>query len=91
MLDEWFAQQVVPRLAGRATLVSYADDLVIIFEQEHDARRVLDVLPKRLATYGLTLHQPELTIEAALRRRRSDRFAVGGYPSSNTPVGAWWC
>ena len=52
VLDEWFAQQVVPRLGGRATLVRYADDLVIIFEQERDARRVLDVLPKRLAKYG---------------------------------------
>jgi RNA-directed DNA polymerase len=33
---------------------------VIIFEQERDARRVLDVLPKRLAKYSLTLH-PEKT------------------------------
>ena len=54
-LDEWFARQVVPRLAGRATLVRYADDLVIIFEYERDARRVFDVLPKRLAKYGLAL------------------------------------
>jgi hypothetical protein len=60
VLDEWFARQVVPRLVGRATLVRYADDLVIIFAYERDARRVLDVLPKRLAKYGLTLH-PEKT------------------------------
>jgi RNA-directed DNA polymerase len=59
VLDEWFARQVVPRLAGRATLVRYADDLVIIFEHERDARRVLDVLPKRLAKDGLTLHPGE--------------------------------
>ncbi len=60
VLDEWFARQVVRRLVGRATLVRYADDLVIIFAYERDARRVLDVLPKRLAKYGLTLH-PEKT------------------------------
>ncbi len=60
VLDEWFAQQVVPRLAGRATLVRYADDLLIIFAYERDARRVLDVLPKRLGKYGLMLH-PEKT------------------------------
>jgi RNA-directed DNA polymerase len=60
VLDEWFARQVAPRLAGRATLVRYADDVVIIFAYERDARRVLDVLPKRLAKYGLTLH-PEKT------------------------------
>ena len=67
VLDKWFAQQVVPRLTGRATLVRYADDLVIIFEYERDARRVFDVLPKRLAKYGLTLH-PEKTRLIDFRR-----------------------
>jgi RNA-directed DNA polymerase len=28
VLDEWLARQVVPRLAGRATLVRFADDRV---------------------------------------------------------------
>jgi RNA-directed DNA polymerase len=44
--------------------------VVIIFEQERDARRVLDVLPKRLAKYGLTLH-PEKT--RLIDFRRPDR------------------
>ena len=70
MLDEWFARQVVPRLAGRATVVRFADDFVIIFEHERDARRVLEVLPKRLAKYGLTLH-PEKT--RLIDFRRPDR------------------
>jgi hypothetical protein len=56
-----------PRLAGRATLVRFADDLVIIFEHERDARRVFDVLPKRMAKYGLTLH-PEKTRLIDFRR-----------------------
>src|SRR6516165_8377298 len=60
VLDEWFTRQVAPRLVGRAVLVRYADDAVIIFERERDAQRVFDVLPKRLAKYGLTLH-PEKT------------------------------
>ena len=67
VLDEWFAREVVPRLAGRAILVRYADDLVIIFEHERDARRVVDVLPKRLAKYGLMLH-PEKTRLVDFRR-----------------------
>jgi hypothetical protein len=29
---------------------------VIVFEWEADARRVMDVLPKRFGQYGLTLH-----------------------------------
>ena len=56
VIDKWFANDVRPRLLGDAWLVRYADDFVIVFTREDDARRVLDVLPKRLAKYGLTLH-----------------------------------
>ena len=55
-LDEWFERDVRPRLKGRAILVRYADDLVMAFENFLDAKRVLAVLGKRLARYGLTLH-----------------------------------
>ena len=72
VLDEWFMRQVAPRLVGRAVLIRYADDAVIIFEQEEDAQRVLGVLPKRLAKYGLTLH-PEKT--RLIDFRRPDRRA----------------
>jgi group II intron reverse transcriptase/maturase len=60
VLDVWFEQEVKPRLKGRAFLVRYADDFVMGFACEEDARRVLDVLPKRLGKYGLTIH-PEKT------------------------------
>src|SRR3954467_4571187 len=60
VLDTWFEQTVKPRLKGRASLIRYADDAVLVFEVEGDARRVLDVLPKRFGKYGLTLH-PEKT------------------------------
>ena len=56
----WFEQDVKPRLKGRAFLIRYADDFVMGFSQEDDARRVLEVLPKRFGKYGLTLH-PEKT------------------------------
>jgi RNA-directed DNA polymerase len=60
VLDTWFEQAVKPRLKGRASLIRYADDAVLVFETEGDARRVLDVLPKRFGKYGLALH-PEKT------------------------------
>ncbi len=56
VLDEWFERDVVPRLHGRAHLVRYADDFVMVFALEADARRVFEVLPKRFAKHGLTLH-----------------------------------
>jgi RNA-directed DNA polymerase len=56
VVDRWFEDEVKPRLKGRAFLVRYADDLVICFACEEDARRVMDVLPKRFGKYGLALH-----------------------------------
>jgi group II intron reverse transcriptase/maturase len=60
VLDTWFEQMVKPRLQGRAHLIRYADDAVLVFALERDARRVMEVLPKRFGKYGLTLH-PEKT------------------------------
>lgn len=60
VLDTWFYQEVVPRLEGKAFLVRYADDFVIGLSGETDARRVMEVLPKRFGKYGLTIH-PEKT------------------------------
>ena len=56
VLDVWFATVVKPCLKGRAFLVRYADDFVMGFACAEDARRVLDVLPKRFGKYGLTIH-----------------------------------
>jgi group II intron reverse transcriptase/maturase len=67
VLDEWFTRQVAPRLKGRARLIRYADDAIIIFQREWDALRVLEVLPKRLAKYGLALH-PDKTRLVDFRR-----------------------
>jgi RNA-directed DNA polymerase len=67
VLDVWFAQEVQPRLEGRAFLVRYADDAVLVFSKEEDARRVQAVLPKRFGRFGLTLH-PEKTRLVPFRR-----------------------
>jgi group II intron reverse transcriptase/maturase len=56
VLDEWFAQQVQPRLRGSSTLVRYCDDFVMLFACQDDAERVHAVLGKRLARFGLELH-----------------------------------
>jgi group II intron reverse transcriptase/maturase len=66
VLDVWFEEEVQPRLQGRAFLIRYADDAVLGFACAADARRVLDVLPKRFGKYGLTLH-PEKTRLVAFR------------------------
>ena len=69
VLDLWFERVVKPRLRGRAFLVRYADDAVMVFERDEDARRVMEVLPKRFGRYGLTLH-PEKTRMVEFRSPR---------------------
>src|SRR5262249_60301587 len=71
VLDEWFENEVKPRLKGKSTLVRFADDAVMAFADLRDAQRVLDVLGKRLARYGLTLH-PDKTRFIDFRSYRSD-------------------
>ena len=56
VLDTWFEDEVKPRMSGRAFMVRFADDAVLCFERETDARRVMQVLAKRLARFGLELH-----------------------------------
>ena len=60
VLDIWFDQVVKKHLYGQGALVRYADDGVMVFSEERDARRVMAALPKRFARYGLTVH-PEKT------------------------------
>lgn len=59
-VDEWFNEQIRPRLKADAKLVRFADDFLLLFSSKEDAERVMEVLPKRLARFGLTLH-PEKT------------------------------
>ena len=56
VLDAWLEEAVKPRIGGRVFLIRYADDFVLGFTSEADARRLLELLPQRFAKYGLTIH-----------------------------------
>lgn len=79
VLDVWFEQVVKPRMRGRAFLIRYADDAVMVFSDEVDARRVMDALPKRFGKYGLALH-PDKTRLILFRPSapHKDRLGKGG-------------
>jgi group II intron reverse transcriptase/maturase len=89
VLDEWFARDVRPRLKGCSFLIRYADDFVMGFTCEEDARRVLEVLPKRFGRFGLTLHPDKTRLvpfrnpQAGLRKgepaRRPGTFDLLGF------------
>jgi hypothetical protein len=75
VLDVWFEQEVKPRLRGRAFLIRYADDFVIGFDCEEDARRVLEVLPKRFGKFGLNLHPDKTRLVPFERPTQTPRNA----------------
>ena len=60
VLDDWFVKDVRPRMKGYCFLVRFADDFIIGCQYEEDARRIMNVLPKRFDRFGLTIH-PEKT------------------------------
>jgi hypothetical protein len=66
-LDEWFVKDVQPRMKGRCFLTRFADDFIMGFELEADARRVMDVLPMRFNRFSLTIH-PEKTVLIEFKR-----------------------
>ena len=86
VLDVWFRQEVQPRLRGRAHLIRYADDFVILFTHEEDARRVMEVLPKRFGKYGLALHPDKTRL---IPFRRPPRKGDGGKDGRNDRPGTF--
>jgi RNA-directed DNA polymerase len=86
VLDEWFEREVQPRMQGRSFLIRYADDFVMGFSCEEDARRAMTVLPKRFEKYGLTIH-PEKTRLVPFERP-PDRPEPKGSPK-RTPPGSF--
>jgi RNA-directed DNA polymerase len=79
VLDRWLEDEVKPRLRGKATLVRYADDFVIGFENREDAERVMAVLHQRMKKYGLTLHPDKTRLLAFGRPSNGDK---GGGPGT---------
>lgn len=88
VLDLWFAEEVKPRLRGRSVLVRYADDAVFGFERRDDAQRVMAVLGKRMARFGLSLHPQKTRLLDFRRPARSQ--GEGKSPTTFDFLGFCW-
>ena len=62
VLDLYFENYVKPKLKGEAYLVRYADDFLIMFQYENEAKLVYEILIKRLAKFGLEMEQDKTRI-----------------------------
>jgi group II intron reverse transcriptase/maturase len=70
VLDLWAHQWRKRHAEGDVVIVRYADDFVVGFEREEEARRFLDDLRERLRKFGLELHDDKT------RLLRFGRFAA---------------
>lgn len=91
VLDCWFERDIEPRLKGRARLIRYADDFVVGFERRDDAGRVLEVLHKRMAKYGLTLHPDKTRLIPFARPRTGEDGRSGARTFDFLGFTMYWC
>ena len=62
VLDLFFEKYIKPKLKGEAYLVRYADDFLIMFQYENEAKQVYQLLIKRLAQFGLEMEKDKTRI-----------------------------
>ena len=77
VLDLWINDWRKRQAQGEVIIVRYADDFVIGFREESDARKCLAALGERMAKFGLALH-PEKTRLIEFGRYAEERRAKRG-------------
>ena len=87
VLDLWAERWRRREATGDMIIVRYADDFIVGFQHEEDARRFLDTMRQRLQEFALSLH-PEKTrlIEFGRLRRKT---ASGAGLASRKPSPSW--
>ena len=61
-LDLWFETEVIPQLTGYAQIIRYADDFVVCFENENEAKVFGVALRQRMGEFGLTISEEKSKI-----------------------------
>lgn len=62
VLDEWFTKYVKPNLRGEAYLVRFADDFIILFQNEEEANEVYLRIKERFIKFNLELAEDKTRI-----------------------------
>ncbi len=66
VIDEWIASIApggrISHFKSRAGVVRFCDDMVFLFEDQNEAKAFFKALPKRLAKFGLEMHEQKSAI-----------------------------
>lgn len=77
VIDLWIEEIVKPRCKGEVRLFRYADDAIICCQYDEDAKRIREVLGKRLGKYKLELNE-EKTKQVPFDKRLVDKGVEQG-------------
>jgi group II intron reverse transcriptase/maturase len=77
-LDQWVHQWRKQKARGEVRIVRYADDAVMCFQYEQDARALRTALAERLAKFSLELHPDKTRLIRFGRFAQRDGFAMDG-------------
>ncbi|HEX4740198.1 MAG TPA: group II intron reverse transcriptase/maturase [Caulobacteraceae bacterium] len=77
VFDLWAEQWRGREAKGDMIIVRYADDIVLGFEHEAEARRFLDAMHERLGDFALTLHPDKTRLIAFGRFAAANRKRAG--------------
>jgi len=86
--DLWAERWRRQEARGDMIVVRYADDLIVGFEHEEEARRFLDAMRERLGEFALSLHPDKTRLIEFGRQAAADRKKRGlGKPETFTFLG----
>lgn len=75
VLDLWFERVVKKKMRGKVAMCRYADDAVVFFQREEEARQFIEDLKERMGKFGLELNPEKTrTLRFCRRDRRSGVF-----------------
>ena len=85
VLDLWFEKAIKPKLRGEAYYVRYADDFLILFQYENEAKDVLEVLKRRLGKFSLEVAEDKTrTLPIGRFKGTKEEFDFLGFTFFNT-------
>jgi RNA-directed DNA polymerase len=79
VIDEWMKETVIPRMRGKVGMFRYADDIVICCRYEEDAKRIRNVLGKRLNKYHLELNEDKTKMVSFSKREQMRGIKQGAF------------
>lgn len=79
VIDTWIEEMVKPNCEGKIALFRYADDGVVCCEFEEDAKRIKEVLPKRLGKFKLELNEEKTKLVPFDKRKASQGIRQGTF------------